>query len=91
MTEVLAFDMYGTLVDPIRITTALQQVAPGNADRLAALWRSTQLEYTVRLTAMGTYEDFEQVTRKALDQAFAVAGREIGRAARDTLMGGPAR
>jgi len=50
--EVLALDMYGTLVDPIRITTALDQVAPGDSDRLAALWRSTQLEYTFRLAAM---------------------------------------
>jgi hypothetical protein len=67
--EVLALDMYGTLVDPIRITTALDQVAPGDSDRLAALWRSTQLEYTFRLAAMGAYEDFELVTRKALDHA----------------------
>lgn len=84
--EVLAFDMYGTLVDPIRITTALDQVAPGDSDRLAALWRSTQLEYTFRLTAMGAYEDFELVTRKALDHALAEVGRELGRAEKDVLM-----
>jgi 2-haloacid dehalogenase len=87
MTEVLAFDMYGTLVDPIRITRALHQVAPDDADRLAGLWRSTQLEYTFRLTAMGVYEDFERVTRKALDQALALVGRELGRAEKDLLMG----
>ncbi len=87
MTEVLAFDMYGTLVDPIGITTALEQVAPDDAPRLAAIWRSTQLEYTFRLTAMGAYEDFEHVTRKALDQALAVVGRELGAAEKDMLMG----
>lgn len=85
--DALAFDMYGTLVDPIRITTALERVAPGDADRLAVVWRSTQLEYTFRLTAMGVYEDFERVTRKALDQALAVVGREIGDAEKDMLMG----
>lgn len=87
MTEALAFDMYGTLVDPIRITTALREVAGDDSDRLAVLWRSTQLEYTFRLTAMGTYEDFEQVTRKALDHALAVIGRELGPAAKGMLMG----
>lgn len=86
--EVLAFDLYGTLVDPIRITTALEQVAPGDSDRLAALWRSTQLEYTFRLTAMGAYEDFECVTRKALDQALALVGRELGQVEREMLMAG---
>ncbi len=87
MTEALAFDMYGTLVDPIGITTALQEVLPEDADRLAVLWRSTQLEYTFRLTAMGVYEDFERVTRKALDHALAVVGRDLGQAAKDMLMG----
>lgn len=86
MTEVLAFDMYGTLVDPIRITTALEVVAPGDSARLAVLWRSTQLEYTFRLTAMGAYEDFERVTRKALDHALALVGCELGAAEKDMLM-----
>lgn len=84
--KVLAFDMYGTLVDPIRITTALEQILGGDAAQLATSWRSIQLEYSFRLTAMGAYEDFARVTRKALDQALAVIGRELSRAEKDTVM-----
>src|SRR5437588_11067426 len=70
--EALAFDMYGTLVDPIRIWKQLEQYAPDEAQRTVEIWRQKQLEFTFRLTAMDRYEDFEQVTRKALDYALAV-------------------
>lgn len=69
--EALAFDMYGTLVNPIRIWQQLEQYIPQNGIRVAELWRQKQLEYTFRLTVMERYEDFEQVTRKALDYALA--------------------
>ena len=38
-TEALAFDMYGTLVDPIRIWKQLEHYIPGDAQRIAALAR----------------------------------------------------
>ncbi len=64
----LALDMYGTLVDPIRIWNRLDRYIPGHdARRIAEIWRQKQLEYTFRLAAMERYEDFEQVTRQALD------------------------
>jgi len=84
--EALAFDMYGTLVDPIRIWKQLERYLPDDAQRIAELWRQKQLEYTFRLTAMERYEDFEQVTRKALDYALATAGREIDTYQRSSLM-----
>jgi 2-haloacid dehalogenase len=57
--EVLAFDLYGTLVDPIAISSELDQVL-GESDgrETARLWRPKQLEYSFRLTAIGHYEDF---------------------------------
>jgi 2-haloacid dehalogenase len=57
--EVLAFDLYGTLVDPIAIAGELGRVL-GDADgrEAAGLWRGKQVEYSFRLTAMGRYEDF---------------------------------
>lgn len=76
-TEALAFDMYGTLVDPIRIWERLESYVPDEALRVAEVWRQTQLEYTFRLTAMERYEDFGWVTRRALDHALAVVGREL--------------
>jgi 2-haloacid dehalogenase len=78
VTEALAFDMYGTLVDPIRIWRQLEVYLGGSALRVAEVWRMKQLEYTFRLTAMQQYEDFEQVTRKALDYALAGVGHDLG-------------
>jgi 2-haloacid dehalogenase len=73
--EVLAFDLYGTLVDPIAISSELDQVLGDSGGREAArLWRLKQLEYSFRLTAMGHYEDFRWVTSRALDFALASVG-----------------
>ena len=86
MPEALAFDMYGTLVDPIRIWTRLERYLPDVAVRIAEVWRQKQLEYSFRLTAMGEYEDFQQLTRKALDYALAASGRELDDGQKDALM-----
>ena len=56
--DALAFDMYGTLVDPIRIRTQLERHLGESARPVAELWRAKQLEYTFRLTVMERYEDF---------------------------------
>jgi 2-haloacid dehalogenase len=76
--EVLAFDLYGTLVDPIAISSELGRLAgeAGGAEA-ARLWRQKQLEYSFRLTAMGRYEDFGWVTARALDFALASIGARL--------------
>ena len=73
--EVLAFDLYGTLVDPIAIASELGRLL-GEADgrEAAGLWRLKQLEYSFRLTAMSKYEDFRWVTARALDFTLASMG-----------------
>ncbi len=74
--EVLAFDLYGTLVDPTAIAAELGQLLGEAEGREAAgLWRVKQLEYSFRLTAMGVYEDFRWVTARALD--FALASMKV--------------
>ena len=76
--EVLAFDLYGTLVDPIAISDELGRVLGDSDGRAAAsLWRVKQLEYSFRLTAMGSYEDFGWVTARALDFALASLGASL--------------
>ena len=76
--EVLAFDLYGTLVDPIAIAGELGQVLGDSDGRAAAgLWRAKQLEYSFRLTAMGRYEDFRWLTARALDFALAAVGARL--------------
>jgi 2-haloacid dehalogenase len=76
--EVLAFDLYGTLVDPIAIASQLGRLL-GEADGRAAagLWRLKQLEYSFRLTAMSKYEDFRWVTARALDFTLASMGARL--------------
>jgi 2-haloacid dehalogenase len=86
VAESLAFDMYGTLVDPIRIWKQLEHYIPGDAQRIAELWRQKQLEFTFRLTAMERYEDFEQVTRKALDYALAATRHSLDSQQKNSLM-----
>jgi 2-haloacid dehalogenase len=86
--EALAFDMYGTLVDPVGIGKQLERYLPEHAPRIAKVWRRKQLEYTFRLTAMDKYEDFEWVTRKALDYALAAAELELDADQKDELMTG---
>jgi 2-haloacid dehalogenase len=76
--EVLTFDLYGTLVDPIAIAGELGRILGDSDGREAAgLWRLKQLEYSFRLTAMGRYEDFRWVTSRALDFALAALGRRL--------------
>ena len=76
--EVLAFDLYGTLVDPLALSSELGQVL-GDSDgrETARLWRLKQLEYSFRLTAMSRYEDFRWVTSRALDFALASVGARV--------------
>jgi 2-haloacid dehalogenase len=75
--ETLVFDMYGTLVNVIGIQQHLQQWIRDDAERVSRLWRQKQLEYTFLLTLLGRYEDFEQVTRKALDYALLATGHTL--------------
>src|SRR3954463_13771646 len=83
---VLAFDVYGTLVDPIRVWTRLQAHAPDRAVQIAELWRQKQLEYSFRLTAMERYHDFEWVTARALEYALAATGTDLSRPQIDGLL-----
>jgi len=68
-TKVLTFDVYGTLLNTSSISKALEKhlnVSAEHADRISALWRTYQLEYTWRLNSMGIYEPFDEITRKSL-------------------------
>lgn len=73
--DVIAFDVYGTLVDPLGMRERLAAVVgTERAGAAAGLWRATQLEYAFRRAAMGAYVDFDVVTRQAL----AFACRRLG-------------
>lgn len=78
----VAFDLYGTLIDPIGIAAEIDRVLAGDRGaELATLWRTKQLEYSFRLTVMHAYQDFRWVTDKALRFAAASTGVELTDAA----------
>jgi 2-haloacid dehalogenase len=70
------FDAYGTLFDFNTAATRHRDELGERAERLSALWRTKQLEYTWLRSLMGAYVDFWQVTGEALDYALDALGLE---------------
>lgn len=68
------FDLFGTLVELGPLAHRCAAAAAGRGAVLADRWRARQLEATWLRTVMGTWADFETVTRDAL----VVALRDIG-------------
>ena len=64
--SVLAFDVYGTLIDPFRMEDHLRAIFGGRAKEATELWRSKQLEYSFRRALMKKYESFDVCTAQAL-------------------------
>jgi 2-haloacid dehalogenase len=62
----IAFDVYGTLVNPLAMAEHLKPFASDQAVRFAELWRNKQLEYSFRRALMRTYQPFSVCTREAL-------------------------
>ena len=84
------FDAYGTLFDVYSVATLAEQLFPGHGERLAALWRDKQIEYT-RLTSMSSpagehYRPFWELTRAGLKYAAARLGLALEAPAEDRLM-----
>lgn len=68
MQPVLAFDVYGTLIDTQGVTTELERRLndASKAGEFAKRWREKQLEYSFRHALMGTYVPFSECTQEAL-------------------------
>lgn len=86
MTLYVAFDVYGTLVDPMGMADLLVPEAGSDASALAALWREKQLEFSFRKGLMKAYEDFGICTRQALRYAMASRGLPLSPEREDALM-----
>jgi len=82
MTDVLplrgvqgcVFDAYGTLFDFAAAARNCRDVLGDDINRLTALWRDKQLQYTWLRAAQGRHADFWQVTGDALDFALETLG-----------------
>ncbi|GHE21570.1 haloacid dehalogenase type II [Halomonas urumqiensis] len=71
MATVLAFDVYGTLIDTHGVVVELETLLAGKgrvelAGEFSRRWREKQLEYSFRRGLMGAYAPFSQCTREAL-------------------------
>ncbi|MDN3524097.1 haloacid dehalogenase type II [Halomonas sabkhae] len=87
--RVLAFDVYGTLIDTHGVVEALASLL-GDAERAAAFsrcWRDKQLEYSFRRGLMGAYVDFSRCTREALEFTDRLQGTRLADTDKEHLMG----
>jgi HAD superfamily hydrolase (TIGR01493 family) len=79
------FDAYGTLFDFAAAARKCRDVLGDDIDRLTALWRDKQLQYTWLRAAQQQHTDFWQVTGDALDFALETSGLKKS-GLRDRLM-----
>src|SRR3981189_1818447 len=63
------FDAYGTLFDFASAAKRCGDALGDNADKLTALWRDKQLQYSWLRAVQGRHADFWQVTGDGLDYA----------------------
>jgi len=61
------FDAYGTLFDFASAARGCHDVLGDNVDKVTALWRDKQIQYTWLRAAQGRHADFWQVTGDSLD------------------------
>jgi 2-haloacid dehalogenase len=67
MNVTLAFDVYGTLVDPNAMAEHVARDVGLKAADFAEYWRGKQLEYSFRRGLMKHYADFSVCTSDALN------------------------
>jgi 2-haloacid dehalogenase len=84
--ETLAFDIYGTLIDPHAIATRLRNYLGDRAIPFSQLWRTKQLEFSFRRGLMRDYADFSVVTRDALEYTDSTLDAGLSEAAREILL-----
>src|ERR1700737_1825922 len=65
--EACVFDAYGTLFDFASAARGCRDVLGDNVDKVTALWRDKQIQYTWLRAAQGRHADFWQVTGDSLD------------------------
>ena len=80
------FDAYGTLFDVYSVGLLAEQLFPGHGERLSALWRDKQIDYTRLLTLSGRYKPFWDVTRAGLRFAAARLALTLDSASEERLM-----
>jgi 2-haloacid dehalogenase len=86
LTTTLAFDVYGTLIDPFGISQTLQGMAGDKTASLAQLWRDKQIEYLFRRALGRDYQPFSVCTSQALDFAATQLQLELSAGQKEELL-----
>jgi 2-haloacid dehalogenase len=86
--QAVLFDAYGTLFDVMSVAARAEQRFPGQGERLSALWRERQIEYSrlVSMNGPAHYRPFRELTRAALRTAAARLALPLGAADEDSLI-----
>ena len=74
--QACVFDAYGTLFDFAAAAKGCRDMLGESTDKLSALWRDKQLQYTWLRAIQGRHTDFCQVTGDALDFALETLALE---------------
>ena len=86
MRTTIAFDVYGTLVNPLAMAEQLKSLVGTAAEPFAELWRTKQLEYSFRRGLMRAYQPFSICTWEALLYTEKAHGVTLGEESRAHLM-----
>ena len=86
MTTTLAFDVYGTLIDPFGISQRLQSIAGEQTPAFAQMWRDKQIEYLFRRGLGRDYRPFSVCTSQALDYTALQMQVELSTADKQDLL-----
>ena len=82
----LAFDVYGTLVDPHGMQAHLARFFGAQAKQASEIWRDKQIEYSFRRALMKRYVDFDACTAQALVYVSEWAGVALSGVDREELL-----
>lgn len=85
--KTLAFDIYGTLIDPMALGEALHGMLGNQAKSFNLLWRDKQLEYSFRKAAMKQFNHFSECTRQALDYCDSFFDTNLNDDQKEDLLG----
>ena len=90
--KLIVFDAYGTLLDVYSIAKLADELFDGKGSVLANVWRDKQIEYTRLVTladaeGAGHYENFWQLTKKALCFSCDLLGLDLDENKKIQLLG----
>ena len=82
----IGFDVYGTLVNPIEVSSYLHELVGDKNKLFAEIWRQKQLEYTFRRGLMNQYQNFDICTQHALQYTIDFLNVSFTNHEKDTLL-----